>query len=267
MRRINARILSAPLPCRARLAGFATPALRRRTLSRRRSVRELRDPGRARRLHGRRSRRPSRPRPRTAARSWSPARASAAPTSNRRCRSPRSAPQELTDQGDVILGDALNELPSLRSTFSQANSTRFIGTAGLNLLDLRGLGTSRTLVLVNGRRHITGDARATIIVDVNTIPTRPASSGSTSSPAAIRRSTAPTPSPASSISSCAATSTASACAPRPASPRMATAAIISSALTAGRNFADGPRQYRDRPRIYQRRGALFQRPAQPHRRL
>eukprot|EP01031_Cornospumella_fuschlensis_P020839 gene20839-25545_t len=43
---------------------------------------------------------------------------------------------ELTDTGDVSLGDALNDLPSLRSTFSQGNSTRFIGTAGLNVLDL-----------------------------------------------------------------------------------------------------------------------------------
>lgn len=78
-------------------------------------------------------------------------------------------PEELTSTGDLSLGDALNDLPSLRSTFSQGNSTRFIGTAGLNLLDLRGLGTSRTLVLVNGKRHVTalpGD----YIVDVNTIP-------------------------------------------------------------------------------------------------
>ena len=77
--------------------------------------------------------------------------------------------EELTSQGDISLGDALNDLPSLRNTFSQGNSTRFIGTAGLNLLDLRGLGTSRTLVLVNGKRHITalpGD----YLVDVNTIP-------------------------------------------------------------------------------------------------
>jgi outer membrane receptor protein involved in Fe transport len=76
---------------------------------------------------------------------------------------------ELTDTGDVSLGDALNDLPSLRSTFSQGNSTRFIGTAGLNILDLRGLGIERTLVLVNGKRHITalpGD----YLVDVNTIP-------------------------------------------------------------------------------------------------
>jgi outer membrane receptor protein involved in Fe transport len=78
--------------------------------------------------------------------------------------------EELTAHGDVNVGDALNQLPSLRNTFGQANSTRFIGTAGINLLDLRGLGVSRTLVLVNGRRHITwtpGDYQ----VDVQTIPT------------------------------------------------------------------------------------------------
>jgi outer membrane receptor protein involved in Fe transport len=77
--------------------------------------------------------------------------------------------EELTSQGDLNIGDALNDLPAIRSTFSQANSTRFIGTAGVNVLDLRGLGTTRTLVLVNGRRHITyspGD----FLVDTNTIP-------------------------------------------------------------------------------------------------
>jgi outer membrane receptor protein involved in Fe transport len=77
--------------------------------------------------------------------------------------------EDLLSQGDVNIGDALNDLPSLRSTFSQANSTRFIGTTGLNLLDLRGLGTSRTLVLVNGRRHVTSTI-GDFDVDVNTIP-------------------------------------------------------------------------------------------------
>lgn len=76
---------------------------------------------------------------------------------------------ELTETADVSLGDALNDLPSLRSTYSQGNSTRFIGTAGLNLLDLRGLGISRTLVLVNGKRHITASP-GDYLVDVNTIP-------------------------------------------------------------------------------------------------
>jgi outer membrane receptor protein involved in Fe transport len=79
------------------------------------------------------------------------------------------AQDELTNQGQASVGDALNDLPALRSTFSQQNSGRFIGTAGQNFLDLRGLGTSRTLVLVNGRRHITGSP-GDFIVDVDNIP-------------------------------------------------------------------------------------------------
>jgi len=77
---------------------------------------------------------------------------------------------ELTLTGEVSLGDTINLLPSFRPTFSTQNSGRFIGTAGINALDLRGQGTSRTLVLQNGRRHVTsspGDQT----VDVNTIPT------------------------------------------------------------------------------------------------
>lgn len=77
---------------------------------------------------------------------------------------------ELLNGGNLSIGDALNELPSLRSTFSTANSQRFIGTAGLGFLDLRGLGTSRTLVLVNSRRHV-GSSAGDFQVDVNTIPT------------------------------------------------------------------------------------------------
>jgi outer membrane receptor protein involved in Fe transport len=76
---------------------------------------------------------------------------------------------ELTNQGQVSVGDALNDLPALRSTFSQQNSGRFIGTAGQNFLDLRGLGTNRTLVLVNGRRFINGSP-GSFDVDVDNIP-------------------------------------------------------------------------------------------------
>ncbi|RDC59281.1 Vitamin B12 transporter BtuB [Alteripontixanthobacter maritimus] len=79
------------------------------------------------------------------------------------------AAEELLDDGALSLGDALNDLPSLRSTFSTSNSQRFIGTTGVNFLDLRGLGTSRTLVLVNNRRHVTGSA-GDFRVDINTIP-------------------------------------------------------------------------------------------------
>lgn len=77
---------------------------------------------------------------------------------------------EILDDGSVSLGDALNDLPALRATFNSSNSQRFIGTAGLNQLDLRGLGTTRTLTLVNGRRHITSSV-GSFQIDVNTIPT------------------------------------------------------------------------------------------------
>ncbi|MDB5705258.1 MAG: TonB-dependent receptor [Sphingomonas bacterium] len=79
---------------------------------------------------------------------------------------------ELSQTGRVSTGDTLNDLPALHNTFSQQNSTRFLGTAGLNLLDLRGLGTQRTLVLVNGRRHVGADILGNAVSpDINTIPT------------------------------------------------------------------------------------------------
>ena len=80
--------------------------------------------------------------------------------------------EEFFQTGQTSVGDVLNELPALRNTFSQSNSTRFLGTAGLSLLDLRGLGTQRTLVLQNGRRHVAGDILSNAVSpDVNTIPT------------------------------------------------------------------------------------------------
>jgi outer membrane receptor protein involved in Fe transport len=76
---------------------------------------------------------------------------------------------ELTRTGNVSIGDQLSLLPAFRTTFSTQNSGRFIGTAGLNVLDLRGLGTPRTLVLQNGRRHVTSQPGGAT-VDTNTIP-------------------------------------------------------------------------------------------------
>ena len=78
---------------------------------------------------------------------------------------------ELTQSsGNVSIGDTLNELPQMRATRTQANSTRFIGTAGITALDLRGLGTARTLTLVDGRRLITATP-GQIVPDINDIPT------------------------------------------------------------------------------------------------
>lgn len=80
--------------------------------------------------------------------------------------------EELFQTGNTAMGDLLNDLPSMRTTIGQANSGRFLGTTGLNLLDLRGLGTQRTLVLVNGRRHVGGDILSNAVSpDVNTFPT------------------------------------------------------------------------------------------------
>lgn len=79
---------------------------------------------------------------------------------------------QIYKQSGHNLGEALNDLPALRSTFAQSNPGPGIGVAGLNLLDLRGLGVQRTLVLVNGRRHVPSDLQVTAsAVDINTIPT------------------------------------------------------------------------------------------------
>ena len=79
--------------------------------------------------------------------------------------------ESLIKGADTNIGDQLNELPQLRSTFSQQNPGLGIGIAGLNLLDLRGLGTVRTLVLVNGRRHVAADIlNNAVSPDVNSIP-------------------------------------------------------------------------------------------------
>jgi outer membrane receptor protein involved in Fe transport len=79
--------------------------------------------------------------------------------------------EQFFQQGQTNIGDTLNDLPQLRSTFAQQNPGSGIGIAGLNLLDLRGLGTARTLVLVNGRRHVPADIlNNAVSVDTNSIP-------------------------------------------------------------------------------------------------
>lgn len=79
--------------------------------------------------------------------------------------------EQFFQRGNADVGEALNDLPQLRSTFAQQNPGLGIGIAGLNLLDLRGLGPKRTLVLVNGRRHVAADILSSASVpDVNTIP-------------------------------------------------------------------------------------------------
>lgn len=72
--------------------------------------------------------------------------------------------------GTVNAGDLLRQLPALAPGLSSESSGVTFNGAGLDLLDLRSLGTNRTLVLVNGRRQV-GSNPNTTAVDINTIPT------------------------------------------------------------------------------------------------
>ncbi|MFT7246444.1 MAG: iron complex outermembrane receptor protein [Candidatus Azotimanducaceae bacterium] len=60
-----------------------------------------------------------------------------------------------------------NSLPANMSAINDAGTTDT--DVGLGLLDLRGLGANRTLVLINGRRHVAG-GQGSAAVDVNSIP-------------------------------------------------------------------------------------------------
>ena len=76
----------------------------------------------------------------------------------------------LTSAGNTSAGDIVQYIPALfGSTTSDLSATRgsLVGGSSLNL---RALGSIRTLVLVNGRRHVAASS-GTGIVDVDTIPT------------------------------------------------------------------------------------------------
>ena len=79
---------------------------------------------------------------------------------------------DIQASGRTNLTDYLERVPALiGSSGSYDNSgTANADVAGLNLLDLRHLGTQRTLVLINGRRSVASDP-GTAAVDINTIPT------------------------------------------------------------------------------------------------
>ncbi|MEL6868301.1 MAG: TonB-dependent receptor [Pseudomonadota bacterium] len=81
--------------------------------------------------------------------------------------------QNLEQSGLTNVTELLTQTPALfnsEDNFDAAGSQARGGGAGVNLLDLRNLGPNRTLVLVDGRRHIAGIA-GEAAVDINTIPT------------------------------------------------------------------------------------------------
>ena len=62
----------------------------------------------------------------------------------------------LTDAGITNVADLLQDLPSATTGLSPETTNNTIFASGLNNTDLRGLGSNRTLVLVNGRRFVSG---------------------------------------------------------------------------------------------------------------
>lgn len=74
---------------------------------------------------------------------------------------------DIDSTGEQSIGDVLQQLPSqAEGTNTQVNN----GGTGATRVNMRGLGTQRTLVLVNGRRHVPSGTGADSSVDLNSIP-------------------------------------------------------------------------------------------------
>jgi iron complex outermembrane recepter protein len=78
--------------------------------------------------------------------------------------------EEIQATAPANLADFVNQLPSVAGSITPANSNRSLasGAAGLNTVNLRGLGSNRTLVLLDGRRSVASSNDG--VVDTNTIP-------------------------------------------------------------------------------------------------
>lgn len=72
--------------------------------------------------------------------------------------------ETFEELGATQLSEVLNLIPALRSS-----NPRITNAGVAPALDLRGMGTERTLVLVNGRRHVSG-IPGTAAVDTSSIP-------------------------------------------------------------------------------------------------
>ena len=76
--------------------------------------------------------------------------------------------QDIIDAGVTRVEDFLNDMPQISPGQSITNSNGSSGTATVNL---RNMGCSRTLVLMNGRRLVPGTTGGGSCADLNTIPT------------------------------------------------------------------------------------------------
>lgn len=79
---------------------------------------------------------------------------------------------ELLSIGALTVAEAINQLPQLGDSLEGGSSINSLNSGfgvGTQTVNLRNLGANRTLVLVNGRRHVGGDVGSGA-VDLNTIP-------------------------------------------------------------------------------------------------
>jgi outer membrane receptor protein involved in Fe transport len=75
---------------------------------------------------------------------------------------------QIQSSGRTSVGDILQTLPEQTGGINTQNNNDGDGSTRINL---RGFGTNRTLVLLNGRRVVPGGSGANATVDLNTIPT------------------------------------------------------------------------------------------------
>jgi len=76
---------------------------------------------------------------------------------------------DLVDQrGSTNIANIINELPAVTGTITPSSSNLNSRQNGVNAIDLRGLGTNRNLVLINGRRGTPFDEFENI--DLNAVP-------------------------------------------------------------------------------------------------
>ena len=78
----------------------------------------------------------------------------------------------FAESGALLVSEALNQMPQLGNALESGTSIIALNNgfgAGTQTVNLRNLGADRTLVLVNGRRHVGGDV-GTSAVDLSMIP-------------------------------------------------------------------------------------------------
>lgn len=99
-------------------------------------------------------------------------------TGSRIRRDPTNAPapliqvgrEEILQSGQANIIDFLSDIPALQTSFTPADqATGGLNIGGLSFVNLRNLGTARTLVLVDGRRHV-GSNIGGLQVDIDSIP-------------------------------------------------------------------------------------------------